>query len=119
MSIESIRVENADEGGEVRIVLNGAFSIENASALHASILDAAGIGNRVVIDINDVDSIDLTTLQLICSACKGLSNGDSATCFKGVLSSQIREFALQNGLIAGTSCNHDKNSSCIFTREVE
>ncbi len=53
-----------------RLKLSGDLTIESAGKIKAGLLKALGKKKDVVLEMEDVDSVDLTFLQTLCSALK-------------------------------------------------
>ena len=62
--------ESSEVLGGVTVVIKGAFTIPLAAEAHSALVAAIAKGEQVLLDLEQVDVIDLTALQLICAAHK-------------------------------------------------
>jgi anti-anti-sigma regulatory factor len=63
-----MRIESNERDGELSLQLIGDFSIAHASRLHAEICDLCASDARVTLDATNLESLDVSSVQLIMAA---------------------------------------------------
>ena len=93
----AMRLERTAETG--RLFLSGSFRVEDARQMKQGLLEALTACSRLVIDMADVVSADLTFYQLVCSARRSAALRGSVLETTG-LSGNMLETAKRYGLAA-------------------
>ena len=100
---------------ETVVALTGPMTIERAGELREGLLEAFALGKKVQLSLAGVTEVDLTGLQLLCSAHRSaLADGleFSVTGNSEILGS-VAESA---GMLRHTGCVEDTSGSCIWKR---
>ena len=103
----NFKIEESKNAGVLK--LDGELSIEQAAELKTALINSIENSDNVIIDIEDITEIDLSCMQLLCSAHQTLINlnkhldvivasiPDSDGTFWGLLNTKIA-FALKKNL---------------------
>jgi anti-anti-sigma regulatory factor len=73
MSEQQIVTSVSVDGSSATVAISGTLTIDLSSEFHQALADAFKSAQRVALDARRLQKIDLTTLQIICSACKTAS----------------------------------------------
>jgi anti-anti-sigma factor len=109
----SLKIEE-DRPGSICVSAEGDLTVEHAVELKTCLLDALGRAQSVRVDLQAIDDMDLTCLQLLCSAHKTalFAGRDLSLCnekpepFKRSL--DLAGFSRSRG------CAMDLNDSCLW-----
>lgn len=101
--------------GSTTILVKGSLSIETSGQLRQILAEALDEAPQVNFNMDELESIDITSLQVICSACKSASNmGRGFDCD----SQSIPEFYSNTGRALGAPqglpCVQNNNKACIW-----
>lgn len=113
MSELSISLTVAADGNSITVNLAGVISIENVTQLHSALIDALSASKQVVLDVGKVEAIDMTTMQIFCSACKTAAANNLAFLVKGDYPDCMKTFSSDIGAQTGIDCPHNNNVTCI------
>jgi anti-anti-sigma factor len=109
----SARIEE-DQAGSLCVRVEGDLTVQQASELKACLLEALNRARLVRIDLSGVEDMDLTCLQLLCSAHKTAL----ATEKKLVLENDGRErfgpLFSSAGFPRSKGCAMDVDTSCLW-----
>jgi anti-anti-sigma regulatory factor len=109
----SLKIEE-DKPGLLCVNIEGDLTVQHAAEFKTCLLDALGRAQSVRIDLQAIDDIDLTCLQLLCSAHK-----TALLVGKDLSLDRERPEPLERSLdLAGFSrsrgCTIDENDSCLW-----
>jgi len=112
MSAENIIRQVASDGVST-VTLRGALNIETSAELHHALLESLNESQRVVLDARQLEGIDITCLQVICSACKTATTEKRSFECEGKIPECLD--ALRGSIGAGQkgSCNQNPHEACI------
>ena len=97
----------------VELVLDEDVTVESAQALHSALLDPQGAVSQLVVNMSGVENIDITFLQLICSAHRAaIKEGRNIKLAN--LSPAIRKVIETHGFIRHVGCRDDASGSCLW-----
>lgn len=112
--MEGVRLVPKGTKGE--LIMEGSLTIENAAEIRTAIYDALVSTERLVLTIGDNAEVDITLLQILCSAHRGALEADKRITIKTSDESNFSGVLSDSGL-AGHSCGARKeNGSCLWTR---
>lgn len=90
------------------LVISGSITIQNAQDLHQALMDATAKANRLVLNLEGVDRMDLAALQLLCSAHRGIVDKGKTLTLAGNLSETVKQTITESGFVG--CVKNDKNS---------
>jgi len=99
---------------EATVAVSGALTIERSGEFRQTLADALAGAQRVVLDVGQLHDIDITALQLICSACKTAAAADKVFTFAGQLPACLIELKDGIGTCQNSPCSQNGNTSCLW-----
>ncbi|ACH39944.1 STAS domain protein [Citrifermentans bemidjiense Bem] len=96
------------------VAINGAMTIGQASELKAGLLKAFETGKPVEIQLAGVTEVDVTGLQLICSAHRSSVERGCALTVSGAEAEDLSRVARQAGMLRHVGCTHDVTNTCVW-----
>lgn len=114
MNGQAIEIRIAEDGSSVSLILQGAFSIENASDLRAACLESFEASSTVALNASMVESMDLTAVQVICSACKTAAAQGILFTPEKQLPDCLVTLGSSIGAQVGAVCHQNKNAACAW-----
>jgi ABC-type transporter Mla MlaB component len=114
MSAYSIE-KNANADGSITIVLGGSLSIETSGELHKILAESLDESQQVTLNLRTLESIDMTSLQIICSGCKTAAKmGRGYDCEPDSMPGCMVSFGAGIGGPQGLPCSQNDNKPCIW-----
>ncbi len=109
------QVETKDDTTILR--LSGELMIDYAARLRSILFDSLRRADRVEIDISSVTGIDISCLQLFCSAHKTSMSMNKVLGFLDGPSAALRQTVRQAGWLRSIGCMPDKAAECVWRQE--
>jgi anti-anti-sigma regulatory factor len=97
-------VESAAAPGEMTVQVRGSLTIALAREAHAALVKAFAKAQQVLLDLEGVEEIDLTGLQLVCAAHRSSSNAGKGFQVKGHDSEPVARAAVKAGFLRRIGC---------------
>ncbi len=104
--------EGPDEAGT--IMLKGELTIQYASRLKEVLVEAMGKTSRLAINLEGVDEVDLSCLQVFCSAHRSALASGGDIVLTGAWPEPFRRTVETSALSRGKSCRSRKNEPCLW-----
>jgi|SRR5208283_3638110 len=106
---------NAEYSGDSCILtLGGELTVEHAVAIKKALITALDNADRLVVDLGNVEEVDLTCLQLLCSAHRMSVRLNKRLMLSGNRSAAFRHLFYTAGFQRHTGCLLDTQESCIW-----
>ncbi|NGZ05179.1 MAG: STAS domain-containing protein [Magnetococcales bacterium] len=103
---------NMDAARSVGVLsLNGDLTIRNAAELKEAMSQAMDQSKQLELNLTEVERVDLTTLQILCSAHRTLLKNGKTLTIAGTLSPALRDAVQQAGFV---QCGGDKETSGLW-----
>lgn len=109
----SLRIEE-DQAGSLLVRAEGELTVQHAAEFRTCLLDALGRAQSIRVDLQAIEDMDLTCLQLLCSAHKtALSAGRELSLdYDG---SDLLERSIgRGGFFRSRGCALDQNDCCLW-----
>lgn len=107
--------KSAHSDGSISLVLGGSLSIENCAELHRTMAESLDESHQVVLNLHALESIDMTSMQVICSGCKtAASMGRGFECEPDTIPDCMTVFGSSIGGPQGLPCGYNNNKPCIW-----
>jgi ABC-type transporter Mla MlaB component len=107
--------KNANDDGSITIALGGSLSIETCGELHKVLAESLDESQQVTLNLRTLESIDMTSMQVICSGCKTAAKmGRGYDCEPDSMPSCVASFGSSIGGPIGLPCNQNDNKPCIW-----
>ena len=103
-----------DSGGKGILKLDGDVTIEQAAELKNVLIDAIDKVNDLDIDVGELKNIDLSGLQLLCSAHRSSLNKNKTLNVINKKNDSYVKTILDAGFNRNLVCDVDKNNSCLW-----
>jgi len=100
--------------GSVTVTLNGALGIETSAELHRVLTSSLFDSQRVVLGMQQLEGMDATTLQVICSACRSAVSQNSSLVSESAMPACLVSFCRDMGISQGATCNQNSNDPCFW-----
>jgi len=108
-------VETTRSDEKVVLALKGSWTIERANELKHALLDALNSGERIVIDLEGLTELDLSTVQLFCSTHRTSLRVGKHVAFYEKISETFKRMVLDTGFVRTIGCHKDPGKSCLWT----
>ena len=103
------------EGGQVGVLrLEGDITVQQADELKQCLMQALGSVAKVYVDSSKTSCIDLSCLQLICSAHREATRMEKSFQLAELVPGQFRCFAEAAGFARHTGCSLDVTKTCVW-----
>ncbi len=100
----------------IEINLGGDLSVARAGELRQIISEALNTGQQIVLACSEGADMDLSFLQLVCSAHRTALRSNSLLKLSDTLEEQLLKKAGEAGYFRVTACRSDKNHECFWLR---
>lgn len=101
------------------LLLKGDMTIYQAAEIKAAIVEALAKSKKLHLDLEKVEDVDLTFLQLLCSAHRTAVCTEKEIILRGNFSDSLKKMIEDSGLPETISCPFDRNHDCFWLKEVE
>lgn len=108
------REETADQGGTLVLKVEGELTIPYAGEFRGALVDAFDAAGRVIVNLAGVSAVDVTGLQLLCSAHRSACNREKWLGVEGLTNPVLAEAAGFAGFRRHVGCAVDVGKSCIW-----
>jgi hypothetical protein len=107
--------KKANTDGSITIILGGSLSIETSGELHKILAESLDESPQVVLNLRALESIDMTSMQMICAGCKTAAKmGRGFDCEPDSMPVCMASFGSSIGGPQGLPCSQNDNKSCIW-----
>jgi anti-anti-sigma factor len=109
------QIEESTQAG--RLILNGEMGIQQAAALKEQLLNVQEIVRHLVVDVQGVTVLDVSALQIFCSAHRTFTKLRKEITFAGSLPPVWVDFMEVAGFARVKGCSVDSNNTCLWMRK--
>jgi anti-anti-sigma regulatory factor len=102
------------ENGEIIVTSGERLTIENASEFLCIVKEALEASLNVSIEFEPAVEIDITGVQILCSACKNAAGSGKKFTFRGPQPQAMADIIFSSGAERHTVCKHNNNTNCIW-----
>jgi anti-anti-sigma regulatory factor len=99
------------------VSLSGAMTIENIGELKSGLLKAFSFGKDVQLSLKGVTEVDLTGLQLLCSAHRTSIARELHFSVTGAAGEVVSSVADLTGMMRHAGCASDINGTCVWKKK--
>lgn len=97
----------------VTLSISGAISIEDAADFKSALVEALACGTQIEVNMNSVDSVDLSCLQTLCSAHRTALKGGKRLMLSGNINALVP--CLEDaGFPRHTGCHDHDGNVCLW-----
>jgi ABC-type transporter Mla MlaB component len=112
MTAQSIKQTLAEDGKTAVIKAAGRINIEMIAEMHHMLLVALCEAEKVQLDFQEVEEMDITALQILCSACKTAAVQKRPFTSLGELPECLGRLAKVSGVHRNGICKHNADQFC-------
>ncbi|HWR72770.1 MAG TPA: STAS domain-containing protein [Nitrospirota bacterium] len=105
-------IRQTDKEGE--LVISGSLTVDNAGRLRKALLDSIERHEDVGLDIAEDAVLDLSFLQLLCSAHRTAVAAKKSFKIRGTACLNMVKAVGESGYLRKTGCSRDRNGSCLW-----
>jgi len=105
---------SVQENGDIIIAVNDNLTIENAADFARLARESLGAAASVIVEFGESVAMDITGVQILCSACKSAAAGGKAFLCQGLLPQGLAEIITASGAERRAACKHYNDSNCIW-----
>jgi hypothetical protein len=102
------------EDGSIVISSGERLTIENAALLVTCLRDALASSPCVAVEFDADVEVDVTTLQILCSACKTAATEGKTLTHHGPGAESLQRLIASAGAERLDHCRHNNNNPCIW-----
>ena len=102
------------ENGEIIVTSGDRLTIENAAEFSRIIREALETAHLVAVEFEPSVEVDITGLQILCSACKSAADSGKVFSYHGPQPQALTDIITSSGAERHSACKHNNNSSCIW-----
>lgn len=102
------------EDGTIVISSGERLTLENAADTTKCISEALAASPRVAVEFAATVEVDLTALQILCSACKTAAAEGKSLTHQGADMESWRQLIVSAGAERLAPCRHNNNNPCIW-----
>lgn len=114
MSVQAVTCSIPGDGSAT-VTLRGRLGIENAADLYGAVCQAFEAAERIELDAAALEGVDMTTLQVLCSACKtAAARQKKFTCATLPMPECLTSLGSSMGAPQGAACSQNGNQPCIW-----
>jgi anti-anti-sigma factor len=109
-----------DQSGSTSVLkLKGRCTVEHATDLRAVLIDTLTSREQLVVTLEEVDALDLSCLQLLCSAHRTSLDRNGSFILGGTVPEAFRRIVDAAGYCRAVSCPHDSDTDCLWKGGLE
>jgi len=109
-----VREEPAEQGGTLVLRVAGELTIPYAGQFRGALLDALDGAGRVIVSLEGVTAMDITGLQLLCSAHRTATAREKGFGIEGTTNPAVTQAAGLAGFRRHVGCAVDVGKSCVW-----
>ncbi len=102
------------ENGEIVIDTGECLSVELAADFANALKDALESSDKVRLNFQSGLTMDITAIQIICSACKSAARQNKYFYFNGQRPQALTDLIIACGAERRASCKYNSDSTCIW-----
>lgn len=102
------------ENGEIIITSGDRLTIENAADFSRIIRESLDSSKNVAVEFEPSVELDITGVQVLCSACKSAAAGGNSFSYHGPQPKALAEIIISSGAERHAVCKHNNDSTCIW-----
>ena len=112
----NIQLDKTENTGNAVMTLSGDMTVEHAAELCSALKEAAEQQLDVDVQVEEIESFDMTFFQLMCSAHRTFTANDRQFVLKQGKNSLLSKGAA-SGFIRHKGCSRDKFHTCTMVME--
>lgn len=114
MNDQNINKSISDDGSTATVCLSGSLGIEKSGELHRVLAESLNESQRVVLDMQHLEEIDMTSMQVLCSTCKTAAAQKLGFVCETKIPDCLLSLCKGIGAPQSLSCNQNAKEPCIW-----
>lgn len=102
------------ENGEIIVTSGDRLTIENAADFSRILSEALEASKNVALEFEPTLEIDITGVQILCSACKSAARSGKTFSYHGPRPQALTDIIVSSGAGRNAACKHNNGSTCIW-----
>lgn len=102
------------ENGEIIVTSGGRLTIEYAAEFSRIVREALEASKNVAIEFEPAVEIDITGLQILCSACRNAAKSGKTFSYNGPRPQALADIITSSGAERSAICKYNNDSTCIW-----
>jgi anti-anti-sigma regulatory factor len=107
-------IRNINKNGREVLIVGGALTVKHAKALRAALLEAVRNAPAIEVDVENVDDVDISFAQLLCSAHRMAADMNKQMTITGLEQERFIQLLGRLGLLRHIGCNDSTRKSCLW-----
>ncbi len=103
-----------ESGDKKTLSINGELKIQDAAELQKVLIESLENTEHLDLNLENVTGIDMSCLQLLCSAHKTMSSSDRRLTLSSSYPEVVREAVNDSGYQQFKGCESDKDETCLW-----
>jgi anti-anti-sigma regulatory factor len=112
--IDMAEIRNANKNGREVLIVGGALTVQHAKALRAALLEAVRNAPAIEVDVEQIDDVDVSFAQLLCSAHRMAADMNKQLTITGREQERFNRMLGHFGLFRHIGCNELARKSCLW-----
>jgi anti-anti-sigma factor len=109
-----IRIEK--EEARTVIVMSGEMTVEHAAGLKDALIRSLEDADHLIVDLRDVTDMDVSCLQLLCSAHRTFAGARKTLEIKSDYPETLKETVREVGYSRDCGCTTETENGCLWKR---
>jgi anti-anti-sigma factor len=106
-----------EDGNNRILTMSGDLTIQSAATLQTILLDSLKDTNSLVINIENITAVDMSCLQLFCSAYRTAEASDKSFAIDSTCAETFREAARDAGYAGQSGCGQECECNCLMVED--
>ncbi|MDD2272767.1 MAG: STAS domain-containing protein [Desulfuromonadaceae bacterium] len=102
------------ENGDIIVTSGTSLTIEHAAEFSRILREALEASGTVMLEFEPEVEIDITGVQVLCSACKNAAESGKVFSYHGPRPQAMTDIITSSGAERNSVCKHNNNSTCIW-----
>jgi len=102
------------ENGDIIVTSGARLTIENAAEFSRILRESLEASKNVSVEFEPAVEIDITGVQILCSACKTAAESGKTFSCHGPRPQALADIINSSGAERNSVCKHNNNSTCVW-----
>ncbi len=112
----NLTFQDRDFGKQGNLTLDGELTVSRAEEFRMQLIKAIIDADRVFVDFGRVEDVDLSCLQLLCSAHRSAGRMKRSLAVSAAWPEPFKKAVADAGYARHTGCRFDVDNSCIWVK---
>jgi len=112
-------IRHAKKNGREVLSVSGALTVKHAKSLQAALLEAVRKATALEVKVENINDLDVSFFQLICSAHRMAANLNKPMTITGLEQERLSQMLDRFGFFRHIGCHENTRKSCLWLRGQE